>query len=104
MLFSFNAELIHSFDQIVHVPTIAIQEALHYVENEVLQLVLFGAEPEIQKAIFDCLSDQAVRLLKEDVMALKGISHSQVLAAQKQFVAVLRVLGETVPVVNRRIS
>ena len=104
MLFSSEAEPIHSFWQIVHVPTIAIQEALHHVENDVLRLAVFGATPEARKAICDALSDQAVLLLEEDVAALKNVSREQVEVAQKKFVEVLKALGETVPIVKRKVS
>jgi flagellar motor switch protein FliG len=83
-------ELMFSFEVLLGIDDRAVQSILREVTNDMLIVALKGADAEIQEKIFKNMSKRASEMLRED-MALKGpVRVSEVEAAQKEILAVVR--------------
>jgi flagellar motor switch protein FliG len=83
-------ELMFSFEVVLGIDDRAVQAILREITNDVLIVALKGADQEIQEKIFKNMSKRAAEMLRED-MSLKGpMRVSEVEAAQKEILAVVR--------------
>jgi flagellar motor switch protein FliG len=83
-------DLMFSFEVILGIDDRAVQSILREVTNDVLIVALKGADTEIQEKIFKNMSKRAGEMLRED-MSLKGpMRVSEVEAAQKEILGVVR--------------
>jgi flagellar motor switch protein FliG len=83
-------ELMFSFEVLLAIDDRAVQAILREVTNDVLIVALKGADTEIQEKIFKNMSKRASEMLRED-MSLKGpMRVSEVEAAQKEILLVVR--------------
>lgn len=83
-------DLMFSFEVILTIDDRSVQNILREITNDVLIVALKGADVEIQEKIFKNMSRRASEMLRED-MALKGpMRVSEVEAAQKEILAVIR--------------
>ena len=83
-------ELMFSFEVLLAIDDRAVQAILREVTNDALIVALKGADNEIQEKIFKNMSKRASEMLRED-MSLKGpMRVSEVEAAQKEVLLVVR--------------
>jgi flagellar motor switch protein FliG len=83
-------DLMFSFEVILGIDDRAVQSILREVTNDILIVALKGADSEIQDKIFKNMSKRAGEMLRED-MSLKGpMRVSEVEAAQKEILGVVR--------------
>ena len=71
-----------------------IQTLLREVSNDRLVIALKGADPAVQKKIFQNMSKRAAALLEEDMEARGPMKLSDVEAAQKEILEVARRLAD----------
>jgi flagellar motor switch protein FliG len=83
-------ELMFSFEVLLGIEDRTVQSILREVTNDVLIVALKGADTEIQEKIFKNMSKRASEMLRED-MGLKGpMRVSEVEAAQKEILLIVR--------------
>jgi flagellar motor switch protein FliG len=83
-------DLMFSFEVLLAIDDRAVQSILREITNDVLIVALKGADSEIQEKVFKNMSKRACEALRED-MSLKGpMRVSEVEAAQKEILAIVR--------------
>lgn len=88
------AEMMFVFDSLLNVDDRGIQTLLREVSNDRLVIALKGADPAVQKKIFQNMSKRAAALLEEDMEARGPMKLSDVEAAQKEILEVARRLAD----------
>lgn len=87
-------ELMFVFDDIARIDDRGMQRLLREVQSEDLLLALKGASPALREKIFSNMSQRAAQLLREDLEAKGPVKLSEVEAAQKEIITVVRRLIE----------
>jgi len=67
---------------------------LRSIENPVLLLAIKGAEPELAQKMFKCMSKRAAQSIQDELAEMAPVSKDDVVLAQKQIVAMARLLAE----------
>ena len=88
------AEMMFVFDSLLNVDDRGIQTLLREVSNDRLVIALKGADPAVQRKIFNNMSKRAAALLEEDMEARGPMKLSDVEAAQKEILEVARRLAD----------
>ncbi len=83
------------FDNLADVDDQGVQLLLREVQSESLVIALKGAPEEVREKIFKNMSKRAVEALKEDLESKGPVRVSEVEAAQKEILKVLRQLAES---------
>lgn len=83
-----------TFTDIAKIDDRGIQLILRDVPNEKLILALKSAPEELRERLFQSMSDRAAQLLKEDLEALGPQRVSDIEAAQREIVRIVRKLEE----------
>ncbi|HEY8539048.1 MAG TPA: flagellar motor switch protein FliG [Steroidobacteraceae bacterium] len=87
-------DLMFVFADLIEVDDRSIQEILRAVPGERLLVALKGADEGLRQKIFKNMSQRAAEMLKDDLEALGPVRLSEVEAAQKEILAVVRKLAE----------
>lgn len=87
-------QYIFTFTEIVKIDDRGIQLILREVPNEKLLLALKSAPEEVREKVFSCMSQRASEMLREDLAALGPQKVSDVEAAQRDIVKIIRKLEE----------
>lgn len=82
------------FDNLLEMDDRSIQTLLREVANDQLVLALKGASPELREKIFKNMSQRAAEMLREDLESRGPVRVSEVEAAQKEILKVVRRLAE----------
>jgi flagellar motor switch protein FliG len=88
-------DLMFVFDNLIDVDDRGIQAILREVSTETLILALKGAEDELKEKIFKNMSKRAAETLRDDLEAKGPVRVSEVEAAQKEILAVVRRMAES---------
>lgn len=67
---------------------------LRAIENPVLLLAIKGAEPELAQKMFKCMSKRAAQSIQDELGEMAPVSKDDVIMAQKQIVALAKLLAE----------
>jgi flagellar motor switch protein FliG len=87
-------ELMFVFDDIVQIDDRGMQEVLRAVPSDKLLLAIKGAEESLKQKIFKNMSQRAAEMLKDDLEAKGPVRLSEVEAAQKEILAIVRKMSE----------
>ncbi len=87
-------DLMFVFDDLAQVDDRGMQEILRNVPGDKLTLALKGADEEVQEKIFRNMSQRAAQMLRDDLEARGPVRLSEVEAAQKDILALVRKLAE----------
>ena len=82
------------FDDLLLVDANGIREMLQRVDKKALTLALKGTSEQLQQHIFKNMSQRAVDMMKEDMLALGPVRVRDVEQAQKEVVAAVQKLEE----------
>jgi flagellar motor switch protein FliG len=82
------------FDNLLDMDDRSIQALLREIPNDQLVLALKGASPELREKIFKNMSQRAAEMLREDLESRGPVRVSEVEAAQKEILKVVRRLAE----------
>jgi len=88
-------DLMFVFADLAEIDDRGIQALLREVSSETLVLALKGSEPNMQAKIFDNMSKRAGEMLKDDLEARGPVKLSDVEAAQKETLAIVRRMAES---------
>lgn len=83
-----------TFEDIAKLNDIAVQRIIREIDQSVLVLALKGATDEMMNLILSNTSQRAAERIKEDLEFLGGVKISEVEAAQRKIVDVVRTLEE----------
>lgn len=83
------------FEDIVGLDDRAIQQILKEVDVKDLGTALKGVSPEVQRKVYDNMSERAVNMLKEDMEFMGPVKMKIVEESQQKIVAVIRRLEES---------
>lgn len=87
-------DLMFVFDDLAEIDDRSMQEVLRAVPGERLMLAMKGADDELKQKIFKNMSQRAAEMLKDDLEARGPVRLSEVEAAQKEILALVRKLAE----------
>jgi flagellar motor switch protein FliG len=87
-------ELMFVFDDIAQIDDRGMQEVLRAVPSDKLLLAIKGAEESLKQKIFKNMSQRAAEMLKDDLEAKGPVRLSEVEAAQKEILAIVRKMSE----------
>jgi flagellar motor switch protein FliG len=87
-------DLMFVFDNLMDVDDRGMQELLRQVQSDQLLLALKGSEDALKEKIFKNMSQRAAEMLKDDLEAKGPVRLSEVEAAQKEILAVVRRMAE----------
>lgn len=87
-------DLMFVFDDLLEIDDRGMQEVLRAVPGEKLLLALKGAEEALKDKIFKNMSQRAAEMLKDDLEARGPVRLSEVEAAQKEILALVRKMSE----------
>ncbi len=87
-------DLMFVFDDLVEIDDRGMQEVLRAVPGERLLLAMKGADDALKEKIFKNMSQRAAEMLKDDLEAKGPVRLSEVEAAQKEILAIVRKLSE----------
>lgn len=87
-------DLMFVFDDLSTLDDRSMQEVLRAVPGERLTLAMKGADDELKQKIFKNMSQRAAEMLKDDLEARGPVRLSEVEAAQKEILALVRKLAE----------
>jgi flagellar motor switch protein FliG len=87
-------DLMFVFDDLAEVEDRGMQEVLRAVPSERLLLALKGADDTLKEKIFKNMSQRAAEMLKDDLEAKGPVRLSEVEAAQKEILAIVRKMAE----------
>jgi flagellar motor switch protein FliG len=87
-------ELMFVFDDIAQIDDRGMQEVLRAVPSDKLLLAIKGAEESVKQKIFKNMSQRAAEMLKDDLEAKGPVRLSEVEAAQKEILAIVRKMSE----------
>jgi len=87
-------ELMFVFDDIAQIDDRGMQEVLRAVPSDKLLLAIKGADEPLKAKIFKNMSQRAAEMLKDDLEAKGPVRLSEVEAAQKEILAIVRKMSE----------
>lgn len=87
-------DLMFVFDDLSDVDDRSMQEILRAVPGERLLLAMKGADESLKQKIFKNMSQRAAEMLKDDLESRGPVRLSEVEAAQKEILALVRRLSE----------
>ena len=87
-------DLMFVFDDIIEVDDRGMQEVLRAVPGERLLVALKGADDRLKEKIFKNMSQRAAEMLRDDLESRGPVRLSEVEAAQKEILAIVRKLAE----------
>ena len=87
-------ELMFVFDNIMLIDDRGIQTLLKEISTDTLTMALKGAEPALQQKVFGNMSKRAAELLQDDMEAKGPVRLSEVEAAQKEILVIVRKLAD----------
>jgi flagellar motor switch protein FliG len=87
-------DLMFVFDDIAEIDDRGIQEVLRAVPSDKLLLAIKGADEPLKQKIFKNMSQRAAEMLKDDLEAKGPVRLSEVEAAQKEILAIVRKMSE----------
>lgn len=88
-------DLMFVFDDLAEVDDRGMQEVLRAVPGERLLLAMKGADDALKQKIFKNMSQRAAEMLKDDLEARGPVRLSEVEAAQKEILAIVRKMAES---------
>ena len=87
-------DLMFVFDDIAEIDDRGMQEVLRAVPSDRLLLAIKGADESLKAKIFKNMSQRAAEMLKDDLEAKGPVRLSEVEAAQKEILAIVRKMSE----------
>jgi len=87
-------DLMFVFDDISEIDDRGMQEVLRAVPSDKLLLAIKGADEALKQKIFKNMSQRAAEMLKDDLEAKGPVRLSEVEAAQKEILAIVRKMSE----------
>jgi flagellar motor switch protein FliG len=87
-------DLMFVFDDIAEIDDRGVQEVLRAVPSDKLLLAIKGADEALKQKIFKNMSQRAAEMLKDDLEAKGPVRLSEVEAAQKEILAIVRKMSE----------
>ncbi|HEY6641006.1 flagellar motor switch protein FliG [Povalibacter sp.] len=87
-------DLMFVFDDLEEIDDRGMQEVLRAVPSERLLLALKGAEDSLKDKIFKNMSQRAAEMLRDDLESRGPVRLSEVEAAQKEIIALVRKMAE----------
>ena len=87
-------ELMFVFDDIAEIDDRGMQEVLRAVPSDKLLLAIKGADEPLKAKIFKNMSQRAAEMMKDDLEAKGPVRLSEVEAAQKEILAIVRKMSE----------
>jgi flagellar motor switch protein FliG len=87
-------DLMFVFADIVEIDDRGMQEVLRAVPGEKLLLAMKGADDTLKEKIFKNMSQRAAEMLKDDLESKGPVRLSEVEAAQKEILAIVRKMSE----------
>ena len=87
-------DLMFVFNDLLEVDDRGMQEVLRAVPGERLLLAMKGAEPELKEKIFKNMSQRAAEMLRDDLEAKGPVRLSEVEAAQKEILTLVRKMAD----------
>ncbi len=87
-------DLMFVFDDIAEIDDRGMQEVLRAVPGDKLMLAIKGADEPLKQKIFKNMSQRAAEMLKDDLEAKGPVRLSEVEAAQKEILAIVRKMAE----------
>lgn len=87
-------DLMFVFDDLLEIDDRGMQEVLRVVPGERLLLAMKGAEDALKEKIFKNMSQRAAEMLKDDLESRGPVRLSEVEAAQKEILALVRKMSE----------
>ncbi len=88
-------DLMFVFDDLADIDDRGMQEVLRAVPSERLLLAMKGADETLKEKIYKNMSQRAAEMLKDDLEAKGPVRLSEVEAAQKEILAIVRKMAET---------
>lgn len=88
-------DLMFVFDDLVDIDDRGMQEVLRAVPSERLLIAMKGADENLKQKIFKNMSQRAAEMLRDDLEAKGPVRLSEVEAAQKEILAIVRKMAET---------
>ena len=82
------------FDDLAEIDDRGMQEVLRAVPGERLLLAMKGADDSLKEKIFKNMSQRAAEMLKDDLESRGPVRLSEVEAAQKEILAMVRKMAE----------
>ena len=87
-------DLMFVFDDIAEIDDRGMQEVLRAIPSDKLLLAIKGADEALKAKIFKNMSQRAAEMLKDDLEAKGPVRLSEVEAAQKEILAIVRKMSE----------
>jgi flagellar motor switch protein FliG len=87
-------ELMFVFDDLVEVDDRGMQEVLRAVPGDKLLIAIKGADDKLKEKIFKNMSQRAAEMMKDDIESRGPVRLSEVEAAQKEILAIVRKMSE----------
>jgi flagellar motor switch protein FliG len=87
-------DLMFVFEDIAEIDDRGMQEVLRAVPSDKLLLAIKGADESLKTKIFKNMSQRAAEMLKDDLEAKGPVRLSEVEAAQKEILAIVRKMSE----------
>jgi flagellar motor switch protein FliG len=87
-------DLMFVFDDLAEVDDRGMQEVLRAVPSEKLLLAIKGADEPLKQKIFKNMSQRAADMLRDDMEARGPVRLSEVEAAQKEILAIVRKMAD----------
>jgi flagellar motor switch protein FliG len=88
-------DLMFVFDDLIDIDDRGMQEVLRAVPGERLLLAMKGADDSLKEKIFKNMSQRAAEMLKDDLESRGPVRLSEVEAAQKEILAMVRKMAES---------
>jgi flagellar motor switch protein FliG len=88
-------DLMFVFDDLVDIDDRGMQEVLRAVPSDRLLIAMKGADDRLKEKIFKNMSQRAAEMLRDDLEARGPVRLSEVEAAQKEILALVRKLAES---------
>jgi flagellar motor switch protein FliG len=88
-------DLMFVFDDLVEIDDRGMQEVLRAVPGERLLIAMKGADDSLKEKIFKNMSQRAADMLKDDLESKGPVRLSEVEAAQKEILAIVRKMSES---------
>ena len=86
-------EKLFPFEKLADFDSTSLKKLLQEVNNDQLVLALKGADEDIKDALFKCMSNKSVDLIKEDMELLGPTKIQDILSAQKNIVEKAKALA-----------
>ena len=82
------------FENLIDMDDRSLQTVLREVQNDQLVIALKGASQQLREKVFKNMSQRAAEMLREDLEAKGPVRVSEVEAAQKEILKIVRRLAE----------